>query len=1187
MSCLTCGTDNKPGRRFCAQCGADLARSCPVCGGSNDPGDLFCGECGNPLDAGAPAAARTARPDSGTTVSERRLVSILFADLVGFTGYSEHRDPEETRDLLSRYFDSARQVIDRYGGTIEKFIGDAVMALWGAPVAREDDAERAVRAGLELVEVVASLESDAGPAGLQARAGVVTGEAAVTVGAEGQGLVAGDLVNTASRVQSLAPPGSVLVGDVTRRATEAAIAYEDAGSHELRGKTEPIALWRAARVVAARRGEGRSGGLEAPFVGREGEFRLIKNSFHAAADERKARLVSVLGIAGIGKSRVSWEFEKYLDGLVDEFRWHRGRCLAYGEGVAYWALAEMVRMRAGIAEQEPASSARAKLGQALERHLPDTDERTWLEPRLAQLLGLGEEGTSDREDLFSAWRLFFERLAEEAPTVLVFEDLQWADAALLDFIEYLLEWSRNHPLFVLTLARPELGDRRPTWGNSVRNFTSLVLEPLSPETMDELLRGLVPGLPDELRLQILDRAEGVPLYAVETVRMLLDRELVTREGSQYAPAGAIESLDVPETLHALVAARLDGLPPTARQVLEDAAVLGKMFTKAGLAALSGKSDDELSPALESLVRKDILSIDTDPRSPERGQYGFVQALMQRIAHETLSRKERKVRHLAAARFLEGTTSSEQAEIVEVVAAHYLDAYESEPRAADAGEIKAKAREALTRAGRRAASVAASAEARRYFEQAAELAEEREEEARLYEEAGEMAEAASQHAEAIELFERAIELFEAEGSSHAAARVQAQHAVALWNDGHIDRAAERMQRSFDILAGDEPDEDLATLAAQLGRLRFFLGEKDAAAATVERSLEIAESLWLPAVLTEALNTKSVLLNAGGRFEEALAALKHALEIALDNDLPGSAMRAYFNLSYQMGARDRFDEATRIDVEGIELARRRGNRAWEQHFLCHFVGNRYWTGEWDEALEISRELSESGSFRSGTAREMVWVLPRIAIHRGRVDEAREALASVPAEPSAEIQERAAYGIGRATVLRAEGRNDDALAAAEEAAVVSENLGRRHLFSKLALVEIAEAALALDDLARVERLLADWKSISPASRTSFVDAQLARFEARLAIRRGDSATGARLFKTASGILRELPLPFWLAVSLLEQGEALVTNGDPSEAEPILSEAKETLESLGASAWLERLASARPEAAALAAPLGSAEQR
>src|ERR671937_297923 len=378
MTCPSCGTDNRAGRKFCSNCGAALARTCPSCGAANEPEDRFCGECGSALDAGAPSAP--------TPEAERRLVSVLFGDLVGFTPLSQDRDPEEVRELLSRYFDAARQVIERYGGTIEKFIGDAVMAVWGTPVAREDDPERAVRAALELVEVVGAL----GVEGLALRAGIVTGEAAVTVGAEGQGMVAGDLVNTASRVQAAAQPGTVLVGERTRRASEAAIAYEDAGEHELKGKSEPVPLWRAARVIAFRRGEGRATGLEAPFVGREGEMRLIKDLFHAASDERRARLVSIIGIAGIGKTRLSAEFERYIDGLVGDVYWHRGRCLAYGEGVAYWALAEMVRMRAGIAEQEAPEDATAKLRETLEQHVADPDERAWVEPRLAQLLGLGD-----------------------------------------------------------------------------------------------------------------------------------------------------------------------------------------------------------------------------------------------------------------------------------------------------------------------------------------------------------------------------------------------------------------------------------------------------------------------------------------------------------------------------------------------------------------------------------------------------------------------------------------------------------------------------------------------------------------------------------------------------------------------------------------------------------------------------
>src|SRR6476646_1877601 len=401
------------------------------------------------------------------------------------------------------------------------------MAVWGTPTATEDDAERAVRAALDLVAAVSALGDDVGAPELAARAGVLTGEAAVNLRAVGEGMVAGDLVNTAARIQSAAQPGTVFVGDATRRATEQTVVYEDAGLHELKGKEGATQLFRALRVAAGRRGALKSTGLEAPFVGRDRELRLVKELFHAAADEQTAHLVSILGIAGIGKSRLAWEFYKYFDGLADTVYWHRGRCLAYGEGVTYWALADMVRMRARIAEEDDEVTARAKLDTTLSEHLLDADERAFVEPKLAHLIGLGEEGGShERHDLFAAWRLFFERLAATYPTVLVFEDMHWADSSLLDFVEYMLDWSRSSALFVVTHARPELLDRRPGWGARHRNFTSLHLGALPDQAMVELLEGFVPGLPDDLRAQILVRAEGVPLYAVETVCMLLDRGLL-------------------------------------------------------------------------------------------------------------------------------------------------------------------------------------------------------------------------------------------------------------------------------------------------------------------------------------------------------------------------------------------------------------------------------------------------------------------------------------------------------------------------------------------------------------------------------------------------------------------------------------------------------------------------------------
>jgi len=1150
MTCSACGTENRAGRKFCSNCGAQLALACPACGAANEADDRFCGECGVRLHGEAAAPATT--PEA-----ERRLVSVLFGDLVGFTPLSEDRDPEEVRELLSRYFDTVRRVIERYGGTVEKFIGDAVMAIWGTPIAREDDAERAVRAGLELVEIVAALGGEVGAPELAMRVGVVTGEAAVTIGAEGQGMVAGDLVNTASRVQSAAESGTVLVGERTRRASEAAIAYEDAGEHELKGKSEPVPLWHASRVIASRRGEGRATGLEAPFVGREGEMRLIKDLFHAASDERKARLVSIFGIAGIGKTRLSAEFERYIDGLVGDVYWHRGRCLAYGEGIAYWALAEMVRMRAGIAEQEPPEVAARKLHETLERHLLDADERAWVEPRLAQLLGLAEETSAEREDLFAAWRLFFERLAEQNPTVLVFEDLQWADTALLDFIDYLLEWSRTHPLFVLALARPELSERRAGWGGTKRDFTSIALEPLSDEAIDDLLAGLVPDLPEELRARIRERAEGIPLYAVETVRMLVDRGLL---------GGDVESLEVPETLHALIAARLDGLEAVERRVIEDASVLGKSFTKTGLAALTGMDDHELGPILATLVRRDLLTLQADPRSPERGNYSFLQALVQRIAHDTLSRKEQKARHLAAARYFEESWGPEEAEIVEVIAAHYLDAYRSDPEAPDAVEIRSAARTALARAGSRAASVAANEQAGRYFEQAAELADEPIAQAALLEQAGVMAERSGRPAVGVELFERAISLFSAEDRAHAAARVEAKLASVLWDEGQIDTAAERVARSFEILRGDEPDEDLAMLGAQLARIHWFTGNPEAAVEPLEFALEIAESLFLPEVLSEALNTKNLLLVTTGRKEESLALLRHSLRLAQEHGLQSAAFRAQFNLSYHIAGNDNYEEAQQIDLEALELARRRGDRGWEWAFSGHMQQTNFMLGNWEELEETDEEIAERIAGGTRARLDMAAIFPRVYINTGRPERLQRLIELLP-EPSAEIQDTASHAVALSCHARAEGRHADALARADEVLAMLDDLGFEHPMARFAFVDALEAAFELGDLDSVARRIEEVRRRRPADQLPFQVATADRFEALLAAHAGESEAAERKFRGAVALFRELSSPFYLAVVLLEHSEWLLETGQPDEAEPLLREAREIFERLGAAPWLERL--------------------
>jgi class 3 adenylate cyclase/tetratricopeptide (TPR) repeat protein len=1171
VNCAACGAENPTGSKFCSECGTPLATACPSCGAPVPAAAKFCNECGLPLAGTAPINVQAGPAILGDgPAAERKLVSVLFADLVGFTTLSESRDAEEVRDLLTRYFDASRLVIARYGGTIEKFIGDAVMAVWGTPVTQEDDAERAVRAALDLTQAVAALGTEIGAPDLRARAGVLTGEAAVTVGAEGQGMVAGDLVNTASRIQSVAQPGSVLVGEATKRATEAAIAYEDAGSHELKGKTEPVPLWRADRVVGLRGGAMKSTGLEPPFVGRDRELRLVKELFHASAEDHKAHIVSVVGIGGIGKSRLSWEFFKYIDGLAERFLWHRGRCLSYGEGVAYWALAEMVRMRAGILEAEDQASAMEKLKSTISEYVPDRDEGRWLEPRLAHLLGL-EERTASREDLFSAWRLFFERLAQQAPAVLVFEDMQWADEGLLDFIEYLLEWSKNHPLYVVALARPELTDSRPTWGAGSRNFTSLYLEPLSPDAMDELLSGLVPGLPAELHARILERAEGVPLYAMETVRMLLDRGVLVRDGSAYRSTGTVGTLEVPETLHALIAARLDGLSPEERRLIQDASVLGKAFFKQGVAALSGLHEADLEPLLASLVRKEVLTLHADPRSPERGQYGFIQELVKRIAYETISKRERKAKHLAAAVFIEQGWGGEEEEIVEVLASHYLEAYRAAPDAADAEDIRSKARDMLARAGERAASLAASGEAQRYFEQAIDLTDRPDLQADLHERAGRMARNGGKAEDAKSHYERAMALFESRGLTHPAARVSArlgelEHLTTL----RIGAAIERMERAFEVLMSDEPDEDLGALAAQLGRLHWLRGDLDLASQRIELALEIAQQLRLPEVLSQALITKGGILSFQGRIEEETALVEHALSIALEHGISSAALRAYYNHGETLECyMDRADERLRLNEQALEVARKVGDRPWEGTFLACSISPLVSTGRWDEALAHVALVQESPAFASSQLVSSE-LLPAVRVHlnRGNMKEAEALLASAAElEQTEDVQYHSIQAAAQAAILLAQGRPAEAWDAGQRAFRLADQIGWGYPGVKEGLVQAAEAALTMGDLAKADEIVSLIEGLKPGQRPPFVDAQRARFEARLADARGESSEiVAPGFKTAVGMFRELSMPFWLAVTLLEYGEWLTAHGRSDNALPLIAEAREIFERLKAKPWLDR---------------------
>ncbi|MGH7642687.1 MAG: ATP-binding protein [Candidatus Dormibacteria bacterium] len=1100
---------------------------------------------------------------------EIRLVSVMFADLVGFTTLAESRDPEDVRELLSRYFDLSRELVERYGGTVEKFIGDAVMAVWGAPVAQEDDAERAVRAALDLVEAVSALGEEVGAAQLSARAGVLTGTAAVNLGVRGQGMVAGDLVNTASRIQTQAEPGTVLVGDATKRAAEAAIAFREAGTRQLKGKAESLSLFRALRVIAGRGGLLKSERLEAPFVGRERELRLVKDVFHACTEGRQAHLVQVTGIAGIGKSRLAWEFFKYMDGLKSGYFWHRGRCLAYGQGVTYFALAEMVRGRAGILEAEDRDGALAKLQATVDQVVPEIEDRRFVMPRLAHLLGLEERTAPDKQDLFAAWRLFFERLADQSAVLMVFEDMQWADPSLLEFITYLMEWSRAYPLFVVSLVRPDVAAAQ--LAASSRNATSIHLEPLSAQAMEQLLTGLVPGLPKPLLERIRGRAEGIPLYAVETVRMLLDRGLLVEEGAAYRPAEEIETLEVPETLQALISARLDGMSAHERQLTQDASVLGKTFTPEALAVLSGLDPQQLQLMLNSLVAKEVLTVLADPRSPERGQYGFLQDLVRTVAYETISKRERRAKHLAVARYLERAWSPEAEEIVEVVAAHYLEAWRLDPDAADAQEIKAKAQAMLMRAAERAAALAAAEEAQSAFERAAELSESQLQRAALTERAGEMAELRGRAEEARSRYQEATDLFEEAEQVRQAARVQARLAGVDFLRGHIEQAIERMQRAYAGLASDQPDPDLALVAAQLGRFLALRGRYTEAAPLLERALELAEHQELPEVYCQALSSKALTLTHADRLGEASTLLREALTVALENSLMAAGMRASNNLGVVLQSQDRFTELLALSEQRLELARRAGDRFWELDTLTGALDPLLLVGRWDDALARAEEARGAEELASLEWAE-VYLAAMTFLHvpRGELEGAEQLLESLRWAGAAEDwQIRGEYSRARAELLRGQDRQAEALAELEAFLAIRSEMGVGLTNSqvKRALVQAVENSLDLGNTAKADALLGIVRDAQPGQVTPLLRAQAARLAARHSAAIGEHEGVEHGFEAAESGFRDLGTPFELAVVLTEHSEWLVERGRQDRVGQLRAQAREIFARLGASPWLERL--------------------
>ena len=764
---------------------------------------------------------------------ERKVVTVVFCDLVGFTARAESLDPEDVEAILRPYHERVRSELERHGGTVEKFIGDAVMALFGAPTAHEDDPERAVRAALAIRDF--ALEE-----GLELRVGVTTGEALVSLDANpagGEGMAAGDVVNTAARLQSAAPVNGILVDETTSRATRGAIAYRAAAAVQAKGKTEPIAVWEAT-AARSRFGVDVTHHARTELVGRERELSILRDAFERACHERIPQLVTLVAVPGMGKSRLVFELQRIVEADPQLITWRQGRCLAYGAGIAFWALGEVVKAQAGILEQDSAEVTAEKLHAAVADALTDESDARWVESHLRPLVGLESEtglGGDRRGQAFAAWRRFLEALAERRPLVLVLEDLHWADDGLLDFVDELMDWLSEVPLLVVCTARPELLERRPGWGGGKINATTIGLTPLSADLTALLISRVLerPLLPADIQQVLLERAEGNPLFAEQFAQLYLER-------------GSAEHLPLPETLQGILAARLDGLSGEEKALLQDAAVVGKVFWTGAL-----RRDAEAAPLLHALERKGFLTRQRRTSVEGESEWAFAHMLLRDAAYGQIPRAERARKHRQAAEWIEGLARPD--DHAELLAFHWGAALELARAAGqDTRELETPARLAFRAAGDRAFAVYAYPRAAAYFGEALALwpRDDPERPQLLYRRARALHIATDERA--LAALEEARDALIAAGDNERAAEAEAFISRIWWERGRRDDAMLHQQRA-EQLAGGTSSPASARVLAFAARLRSIAGEPAEGLRLATDALAMARALDLPELEAHALAT----------------------------------------------------------------------------------------------------------------------------------------------------------------------------------------------------------------------------------------------------------------------------------------------------------------------------------------------
>ena len=1110
---------------------------CPACG-KELPGEFpFCPYCG----------ATLAEPATGTGARERKVVSVLFCDLVGFTASAESADPEEVQARLAPYHSHTRERIEAFGGTVEKFIGDAVMAVFGAPVAHEDDAERAVRAGLSILEGIEELNAVDESLDLSVRIGVNTGEAVVTLGArpeQGEGMATGDVVNTAARIQSAAPVGGVAVGEGTFRATERVFEYTPLEPATAKGKTEPVPMWQALAPVA-RFGSDVIRSLTTPLVGRETDLALLRSLFDKVVRDSEVQLVTVVGEPGVGKSRLVAELFAYIDELRELITWRQGRCLPYGDGITYWALGEILKAHAGIYESDSAEQATAKL----DALLPEGDERAWQRARILPLLGVESGQPASREESFTAWRRFLEAVAEGGPLIVVIEDIHWADEALLAFLDHVADWSRGVPLLVVCTARPELYERNASWGAGLSNHTAIRLGPLSPSETARLVSALLEKavLPAETQQLLLERAGGNPLYAEEFARMLRDGDLLDLHGVLRPNA----DVSFPDSIQALIAARLDTLPTDRKQLLQDAAVVGKIFWAGALTAMGARGADDVETTLHELSRKELVR--PARRSSMEGEieYGFWHALVRDVSYGQIPRADRADKHVAAANWIEEKAGERIEDLADVLLHHYETAselYAATARHQDAAALAERTGRYVQLAAERAALLDAQLGADLYVRALQLVGPDDPARGPLLLAAAETLRQSARHEEARSAITDARAWYEARGNDVGVARALVAESVIRRYEGPSTTIS-LVQRAIELLEGTTSPV-LASAYARRATFAYVMGDDPGAIDWAKRSLALAESAGLPEEVGAlgALGGSRATLGDRGGIDD----MRRAVELARERELTREAALWLNNLATTVYLYEGPVAALAVARESAALAESRGivETAFEARATC--IEFFYGTGAWDELLDEAAFLREQ-SWTSALY-EMAAVVSDVLVSRGRVTDAAATLDGLveTARQSEEIQHMImGFSVaGHAALARGDG--DVARALLEELRATP-NARSSYNFPAY-LPELVRTALGAGDIDLANAFSEGLVAVTPmhAHASCAAEAQISEASGELERAADRYADAARAWD-AFGFVPER------AYALLGEGRCRVALGSPA-ADLLLREARDMFASLHA---------------------------